>query len=89
MDWREGIGVEPAKNKQGKTYGIRFTSEEQTFKASEIGREFGFRSLAKNYSSSPEEKHSQQVQQSHNQDASNTLKHKKKKTKKRYYGRQF
>ena len=115
---REGVGIEPAKNKQGKTYGIRFTYEGQTFKASWIGREFGFRSLAGNFSSSLEENHSQQVQQVHNQDTSNqqsslgvtsgivsllsdlftpnghnpeednTLKHKKKKTKKRYYGRQ-
>jgi hypothetical protein len=68
---KEGIGIEPAKNKQGKTYGIRFTYEGQTFKASEIGREFGFRSLSNNFSSSQEEHHSQQVQQSHNQDASN------------------
>lgn len=68
---KEGVGIEPAKNKQGKTYGIRFTYEGQTFKASEIGREFGFRSLANNFSSSQEENHSQQVQQSHNQDANN------------------
>ena len=110
---------EPAKNKQGKTDGIRFTYEGQTFKASEIGREFGFRSLAGNFSSSLKENPLQQVQQNHNQDTNNqqsysgvsssiaslladlftpnghnpeeenTLKHKKKKPKKRYYGRQF
>lgn len=116
---REGVGIEPAKNKQGKTYGIRFTYEGQTFKASEIGREFGFRSLANNFSSSQEENHSQQLQQNYNQNESNqqsysggssgiaslladlftpnrhnpeeednALKHKKKKPKKRYYGRQ-
>jgi hypothetical protein len=116
---KEVVGIEPAKNKQGKTYGIRFSYEGQTFKASEIGREFGFRSLANNFSSSPEEKHLQQVQQNQNQDTGNqqphsgisssivslladlftphghspeeeshTMKHKKKKTKKRYYGRQ-
>lgn len=115
----EGISIEPAKNKQGKIYGIRFTYEGETFKASEIGKEFGFRSLTKNFSSSPGESHSQQVQQNYNQDVGNqqsysgvspsiaslladlltpnghspeeddnTLKHKKKKTKKRYYGRQ-
>ena len=67
---REGVGIESAKNKQGKTYGIRFTYEGQTFKASEIAREFGFHSLAKNFSSSPEN-HSQQIWQSHNQDTSN------------------
>ena len=51
---RRGVGIEPTKNKQGKTYGIRFTYEGHTFKASEIGREFGYHSLAKNFSSSPE-----------------------------------
>lgn len=117
---KEGVGIEPVKNKQGKTYGIRFSYEGQTFKASEIGREFGFRSLAGNFLSSLEENHSQQVQQNHNFDRGNqqqasskvsssiaslladlftpnehnpeednTLKHKKKKPKKRYYGRQF
>jgi hypothetical protein len=65
---REGIGVEPAKNKQGKTYGIRFNYEAYTFKASEIGREFGFHSIAKNFSSSSETNQSQQVQHLHNQD---------------------
>ncbi|VDR33837.1 conjugal transfer relaxase TraI [Alistipes sp. cv1] len=60
---RRGVGIEPAKNKQGKTYGIRFSYEGHTFKASEIGREFGYRSIAKNFSSSPEQGHSQQPQQ--------------------------
>lgn len=68
---KKGVGVESAKNKQGKTYGIRFTYEEQTFKASEIGREFGFRSLTKNFSFSLEENHSEQLQQAHSQDTSN------------------
>jgi hypothetical protein len=118
----KGIGIEPVKNKQGKTYGIRFSYEGQTFKASEIGRELGFHSLANNFSSSPESSQSQQVQHSHKQstdyqhslggsgsgiaslladlftpsgrdyaeeDYYNELKHRKKKTKKRYYGRQF
>ena len=67
----KGVGIEPVKNKQGKTYGIRLTYEEQTFKASEIGREFGFRSLAKNFSFLSEENHSQQVQQNDNFDTSN------------------
>lgn len=117
---KNGIGVEPAKNKQGKTYGIRFSYEYQTFKASEIGREFGFHSISKNFSSSPENSHLQQAQQSYKQDVynrqsysnstsgiaslvadlfaknghnpqeePNTLKHKKKKAKNRYYGRQL
>lgn len=118
---REGVGIEPAKNKQGKTYGIRFNYEGYTFKASEIGREFGFHSIAGNFSYSPEENHSQQFKLSPSQDTSNqqsysggssgiasllgslftpntsnpaeedyynSLKHNKKKTKKRKYGRQ-
>ncbi|MDL2224011.1 relaxase/mobilization nuclease domain-containing protein [Bacteroidales bacterium OttesenSCG-928-M06] len=68
---RKGVSVEPAKNKQGKTYGLRFTYEGQAFKASEIGREFGFRSLAKNFSFSPEENNSIQIQQSHYHDKGN------------------
>ncbi len=62
---RRGVGIEPAKNKQGNIYGIRFSYEGHTFKASEIGREFGYRSLAGNFSSSPEQGRSPQVQQSH------------------------
>lgn len=67
---REGVGIEPAKNKQGKTYGIRFNYEGYTFKASEIGREFGFRSITQNFSFSEKENQSQQVQQSRSQDTS-------------------
>ena len=33
------------KNKQDRIYGLRFEYAGQTFKASEIGREFGYRSL--------------------------------------------
>ena len=62
---RRGVGIEPAKNKQGKTYGIRFSYEGHTFKASEIGREFGFHSLAKNFSSSPEQGQPQTRQVQH------------------------
>lgn len=65
---RKGVDIKAAKNKQGKTYGIQFIYEGQTFKASEIGREFGFRSLAKNFSISPEGNHSKRLQQTHNQD---------------------
>jgi hypothetical protein len=67
---RKDVGIEPAKNKQGKTYGIRLSYEGYTFKASEIGREFGFHSIAKNFSPSPKEDHVQQAQYSHNQDTS-------------------
>lgn len=41
----QSVSVEPVKNKQGKVYGLRFGYGGQTFKASEIGREFGLRSL--------------------------------------------
>ena len=37
------------KNKQGKVYGLKFSYGEHTFKASEIGREFGYRSLQKSF----------------------------------------
>lgn len=68
---RKGVNIEPAKNKQGKTYGIRFNYEGQTFKASEIGREFGFRSLTKNFSSSLESNHAIQIHQNYNHDKDN------------------
>jgi hypothetical protein len=55
-----GVGVEPVKNKQDKIYGIRFSYEGQTFKASEIGREFGYHSIANNFSSSPKQSQSEQ-----------------------------
>lgn len=51
---RQGVSVEEAKNKQGKTYGLRFSYDEHTFKASEIGREFGYHSLAKNFGATQE-----------------------------------
>ena len=37
------------KNKQGKVYGLKFSYAGQSFKASEIGREFSCRSLQKNF----------------------------------------
>lgn len=41
----KGILVSEAKNKKGNTYGLRFTGYGETFKASTIGQEFGYRSL--------------------------------------------
>ena len=41
----KGVIVEEVKNKQGKTYGLRFTSFDETFKGSTIGKEFGHYSL--------------------------------------------
>ncbi len=42
---RQGVKIDPIKNKQDRIYGLRFEYAGQTFKASEIGREFGYRSL--------------------------------------------
>ncbi len=46
---KNGISIERMKNKQGKVYGLKFSYAGQSFKASEIGREFGYRSLQKNF----------------------------------------
>ena len=46
---KNGISIDRLKNKQGKVYGLKFSYAEQTFKASEIGREFGYRSLQKKF----------------------------------------
>ena len=46
---KNGITIERLKNKQGKVYGLKFSYAGQSFKASEIGREFGYRSLQKNF----------------------------------------
>ncbi|QUB49529.1 relaxase/mobilization nuclease domain-containing protein [Prevotella nigrescens] len=46
---KSGITIERLKNKQGKVYGLKFSYCGQTFKASEIGREFGYHSLQKNF----------------------------------------
>ena len=46
---KSGVTIERLKNKQGKIYGLKFSYCGQTFKASEIGREFAYRSLQKNF----------------------------------------
>ena len=46
---KNNIAIERMKNKQGKVYGLRFSYAGQSFKASEIGREFGYHSLQKNF----------------------------------------
>jgi len=48
---RSGVTIERMKNKQGKVYGLKFTYDGHSFKASEIGREFGYRSLPKPFES--------------------------------------
>ena len=46
---KSGVIIERLKNKQGKVYGLKFSYCGQTFKVSEIGREFGYHSLQKNF----------------------------------------
>ena len=46
---KSGVTIERLKNKQGKVYGLKFSYNGQCFKASEIGREFGYHSLQKNF----------------------------------------
>ena len=46
---RSGVTIEHMKNKQGKVYGLKFTYDGHSFKASEIGREFGYRTLPKQF----------------------------------------
>ena len=46
---KSGVTIERLKNKQGKVYGLKFAYSGQTFNASEIGREFSYRSLQKNF----------------------------------------
>ena len=46
---KNNIIIERMKNKQGKVYGLKFSYNRQIFKASEIGREFGYHSLRKNF----------------------------------------
>ena len=53
---KNGITIECMKNKQDKVYGLRFSYAGQSFKASEIGREFGYRSLQKNFEAANKEK---------------------------------
>ena len=52
---KNGITIEHTKNKQGKVYGLKFSFGGQSFKASEIGREFGYRSLQKNFEAANKE----------------------------------
>jgi hypothetical protein len=45
----KGVTIEPVRNKQDIIYGIRFRYDGETFKASEIGKEFGLCSLFRHY----------------------------------------
>lgn len=41
------VKIEEAVNRKGNTYGLRFNGYEQTFKGSQIGKEFGYGTLLK------------------------------------------
>ena len=46
---RSGVTIDLMKNKQDKVYGLKLTYGDHSFKASEIGREFGYRTLPKQF----------------------------------------
>ena len=46
---KNGITIECMKNKQDKVNGLKISYAGQSFKASEIGREFGYHSLQRNF----------------------------------------
>ena len=52
---KNSITIERMKNKQGKVYGLKFSFGGQSFKASEVGREFGYHSLQKNFETTNKE----------------------------------
>ena len=52
---KNGITIERMKNKQGNVYGLKFSYAGQSFKASEIGREFGYHSLQKDFETTNKE----------------------------------
>ena len=52
---KSGVTIDRLKNKQGKVYGLKFSYAGQSFKASEIGREFGYHSLQKNFEATNKE----------------------------------
>ena len=47
---KHGVDVEKAVNRKGNTYGLRFIGYGQTFKGSQIGKEFGYGTLLKTFS---------------------------------------
>ncbi|GAB6013065.1 relaxase/mobilization nuclease domain-containing protein [Viscerimonas tarda] len=63
---KRGVTVTEAKNKKGNTYGLRFSGDDQTFKASQIGKEFGYRTLLNTFSENRQEEY-QAMHQENNQ----------------------
>lgn len=64
---KQNIEVAEAKNRKGNTYGLRFSAYGQTFKASQIGKEFGYRTLLNTFA---ENRQGNQVQHSQSQNQS-------------------
>lgn len=64
---KQGVEVKETINKKGNTYGLRFSTEGQTFKASQIGKEFGYRTLMNTFS---ENRQSEKQDQHYHQDQS-------------------
>lgn len=62
----KGIIMSEAKNKKGNTYGLRFTGYGETFKASTIGQEFGYRTLLQTFEDSQKEDILQSVERREN-----------------------
>lgn len=67
----KGIVVSEAKNKQGNTYGLRFTGYGETFKASTIGQEFGYRTLLQTFGDNQKEDISQLIDRYDNTHSNN------------------
>ncbi len=72
---KSGVTIERLKNKQGKVYGLKFSYNGQCFKASEIGREFGYRSLQKNFEIANKAETKETITKAHTM-AHETAKHK-------------
>ncbi len=73
---KRGVTILPAMNKQGNVYGLHFCYGGHTFKASEIGREFGRRTLLNSFSSAAVQRQPVQAQSLGTQivtDAANAL----------------
>lgn len=64
---KQNVDISEAKNRKGNTYGLRFSAYGQTFKASQIGKEFGYRTLLNTFAENRQEK---QVQHSQSQNQS-------------------
>lgn len=59
---KRGVMILPAMNKQGNVYGLHFVYGGLRFKASEIGREFGYRTLQKQFPSAAVQRQPVQAQ---------------------------